>query len=90
MKRNVTSLPQSTYQCEVAAFWPAAAVKGAETLYIYMWQGLAMMSMKWVRCSYHNLQHTTSEKLRNSPTTGGQAFIILAAVEGADTHILWV
>jgi len=45
------------------------------------------MSMKWVRCSYHNLQHTTSEKLRESPNTGGQAYIILAAVEG-DMHTL--
>jgi len=35
---------------------------------IYVWSRPAM-SMKWVRCSYHNLQHIASEKLRESPTT---------------------
>ena len=54
------------------------------------------MSMKWVRCSYHNLQHIASEKLRESPTTTLTArpstyqvlvapFLPLATVEGADT-----
>jgi hypothetical protein len=27
------------------------------------------MSMKWMSCSYHNLQHIASEKPSKSPTT---------------------
>ena len=37
-------------------------------VFIYIWQR-SDMSMKWVRCSYHNLQYIASEKPRELPTS---------------------
>jgi hypothetical protein len=49
--------------------------------------------MKWVRCSYHNLQHIASEKPRELPTATVTIYQDkaasswpAAAVEGAETH----
>ena len=65
---------------------------------IYVWSRPAM-SMKWVRCSYHNLQHIASEKLRESPTTtltvrpiihqcGVTSIWLPVKKEGAETHYI--
>ena len=66
-------------------------------VFIYVWQR-SDMSMKWVRCSYHNLQYIASEKPRELPTStltvrpsiSGWGCILMttATVEGAETHYI--
>jgi hypothetical protein len=57
------------------------------------------MSMKWVRCLNHNLQHDPSEKLSEFPTAAkaalrpsisgwGCILMTTATVEGAETHYI--
>jgi hypothetical protein len=59
------------------------------------------MSIKWVRCSYHNLQHIASEKPSEylmTATATGRASICqvvaslcpVAAVEGAETLYIYM
>jgi hypothetical protein len=57
------------------------------------------MSMKWIGCRNHNLQHVASEKLDETlqwlllwceTNLGWILVITTATVEGAETHYIYV